>query len=330
MITTSISVIDKEWSPKMRSLPPLQLKHRLVLYMGEDGQAQFFEEALPGFLDHLRSIVDHDRNLPENTGTPRIDAVCFEGLIHRAPPGERTWRALDGLRPRHLDFYCGWDEEYDIESLDQLATTWPLESIAIHGACGVNLTSKYLHFITSLKLDYCCGMTITSYPEPSALRHLTIIENDAVDMFVDMRRNVAIADGIQTLEIQSTMDNDFCKESAGDFVKTLEQCTTLLTLHLTLKESDTEEVNYLRHLPDYFPPNIEDLRFRGPPSLSDEMSTWLRCAADPTWLTSLKTISFHLDVLGEHNTSSPIETPAVITRFFDVLCSRRPSLSIIQ
>jgi hypothetical protein len=303
----------------------------LILYMEEKNDAQF-EKALPGFVDRLRSIVDHDRNLPENTETPHIDAVCIEDLLHYASLGERIWRFLDGLRPRHLDFYCGWDEECDIEPLNQLAMTWPLESIAIHGACGVNLTSKYLHSITALKLYYCHAMTITSYPKPSALRHLIIIENDAIDMFVDICRSVAIADGIHTLEIQSTRGNDFQKETPGDFVSTLEQCTNLQTLDLALKQIRTEELNYLRHLPDYFPPNIEHLRFRGPPSLSNEMSTWLRFAADPTWLAGLKTISFRLDVLSEHDKSSPspIETPAVITQFFDMLSAHHPSLSIIE
>jgi len=119
--------------------------------------------------------------------------------------------------------------------------------------------------------------------------------------FVSMRRQASIADSIHTLKIESTIGCDFSHaHEPTDFAEILQQCTTLRLLDMALIETPQTTIrphNYLRHLPGYFPSNIEHLRFRASPSLADDMSSWLLYAADPAWLPNLKTISFHLDAL---------------------------------
>jgi hypothetical protein len=320
-----------------------QLEHQLIVDMANPFRTEDqpssrrkraqLAKAFPRFLDRLREIVRRDCNMSESAARPRIDSVRFRALHFEACPGELTFSALDGLRPRHVEFSCGWDEECDIGPLDKLSTTWPLESMVIDGGCGVELTSSCMYSIKSLTLDYCCDISIASYPQPSALRNLMIIQNNAIDMFIRMRRDTSVADYITMLQIKSTNGCDFCNEfSSPEFFETLNQCATLRSLDLTLNDEKYDK--YIRDIPQHFPPNIEHLRFMAPPSVSDEMASWLRCAADPTWLTNLKTISFHLGEVDIRTPSThstpPSETPAVVTQFLDTLSARLPSLSVVQ
>ncbi|THH13777.1 hypothetical protein EW146_g6475 [Bondarzewia mesenterica] len=224
----------------------------------------------PIILENLRNVVSKD-----STDPPRIDFVRFEGLDGDEAPRVSTWHALDGLLPRHLELECGWDEYCDLSPLDGLETKWPLESITISSACGIELSSSCLGTISSLALYLCCGVTVS--PAHNAGRAL--------------RR---VVDSVEEVEILGTNGCEGSGYESSEFFEVLPRRTSIRSFDLAVS-FDLDDPCY-HALPLYLPPNIEHLRFRGPPETAGDLSNWLKCAKDPSWLPRLKTFSFHLNV----------------------------------
>ena len=74
---------------------------------GDEDEINHFKEPEHAIIcEQLREIVSRDA-----IETPQIDMVRFVGLSNHELPSWLTWKALDGLRPRHLELECGYCEE---------------------------------------------------------------------------------------------------------------------------------------------------------------------------------------------------------------------------
>ncbi|THH17495.1 hypothetical protein EW146_g3322 [Bondarzewia mesenterica] len=247
-----------------------------------------FNSYHPVILENLRTVVSKD-----STDPSRIDFVRFEGLNHREAPCASTWHALDGLLPRHLELKCGWDEHCDLSPLDELETKWPLESLTLTDACATPLSASCLGNISSLTLYFCSGVTISpSYNAGRALRRLRIEGNNVIDMFIGMSKR-GIVDSVEEVRISNTNGGEEEYESS-EFFEVLPRHTSIRSFDLAVSLRPHDPCYHA--LPLHLPPNIEHLRFRGPPETAGDLSNWLKCAKDPGWLPHLKTFSFHLDV----------------------------------
>ena len=157
-----------------------------------------------------------------------------------------------------------------------------------------------LHTITSLTLDYCCGLIFDLAPAAitSNLKQLIIIENDACDHFIKLQEETCLTNKLSELKIQSTNGCDFTHQYEKDhFGKALMRCHSLKSLDLTIHDSsdDSPEEHFLTELSTFFPSNLEVLQFRGPPTLANHLSVWHKNLSDPTWLPNLKSMKFILD-----------------------------------
>lgn len=200
------------------------------------------------FVSRLESIVEKD-----GQGHPPIDMVRFLKTNSREWPSSRTWKALDGLRPRHLEVRCGNMEDCDLMPLNALDTLWPLESLLLAGYCDFfeygghdkPHTPNACASVITLVLDVCHSVMLAPPGGCHALRHVSIIENNAVDMFaMTMRKNPGVAAKLETLKLHHV------GYGLGDeFISILKQCTGLQSLDLTLKypespvDSDDEDMS---------------------------------------------------------------------------------------
>ncbi|UJR18125.1 hypothetical protein I4U23_005025 [Adineta vaga] len=114
--------------------------------------------------------------------------------------------------------HSGYDETCNIIPLDQIGSSWPLQSLIIGSACGESINTAHLYTITSLKLDYCCSLTfnLASRDKPSKLEQLTIIENDACDHFIQFQEETSLMNNLIELKIQSTNGCDFTHQYEED------------------------------------------------------------------------------------------------------------------
>jgi hypothetical protein len=324
LTTTTVSSADPPVTTIMENSPyPAHLRHALIIDLGAPGKP-ISDKDLPVFLDHLR-----------NSATQPIDILHIRGETLSLP----IWEALQDLKHiSYLEMVSGWDERCNIAPLDQVGPSWPLQSLVIGGACGEDIKTEHIRTITSLKLDCCCGMSFSLAPSnsTSSLQQLIIIENDACDHFIKMKTETCLINNLVELKIESTNGCDFSHQYEEEcFGKALVQCHSLKSLDLTLHDSSEEspQEHYLIELPDFFPPNIEVLRFRGPLTLANHLSVWRKCASDPEWLPHLKSIKFGLDVSPHEKQTAPEKASFVheqCVQFLKDLASLRPSITILN
>ncbi|CAF4220256.1 unnamed protein product, partial [Adineta steineri] len=172
LTTTTITPIDAPITTTINNtLYPSHLHHALIIDRDSSGQANPDTDDST-FLNHLRNLAKQP-----------IDMVQFLGDT----PSLAIWEALKDLKNvSHLEMLSGYDETCNITPLDQVGSSWPLQSLVIGSAAGESINTAHLQTITSLKLDYCCGLSfdLCTRDSPSKLKQLTIIENDACDHFI--------------------------------------------------------------------------------------------------------------------------------------------------
>ncbi|KZT43325.1 hypothetical protein SISSUDRAFT_1029870 [Sistotremastrum suecicum HHB10207 ss-3] len=329
---------------------PDGVRHALVIDCGDMEALQSKDDE---FLTKIRRFV-------EEQDSQDVDFVRIQGTHPGDLPNESTWKALDGLRPRHLELRAGWDETVDTAPLDSLDTPWPLESISIMGAAqNEPVITKHFWSISSLTFYYSFQTPIelpAGYiPQvPSALRHFIAIGNDPCDMVAQWRNTSmsSITAGLETLRLESNNGCDFRKKDGYEnFARFLETCTSVKSLELTLVETPIlrlsddperdqhlrDQVRYLIDLPKYLPPNLERLKFRSIPESARHLDVWLRCAKDTHWLPHLKSISLRFDMAvrdpdqGEERPLTPSRSEAteLLERIYQELAVRDPSVQVL-
>ena len=248
MTTTNISITavpQTSQIPTVSSRGHRAYQHALLIDLGAFDDHPYGHEppdqlsdaekdaTYPLFIQRLEQIVKSS-----GRDNPPIDMVRFMSTNARESPSERTWEALDGLQPLHLELHCGNLEEGWMEPLDQLKVAWPLETLQISGLAGGGPWPKACRSIVSLVLDACCGVNFTPPGGCDSLRHLSILENDAIDMFTVLCvKNPLIAKTLETVELQtSCVLSDYRPVL---FKEMLRQCVSLRSLKLVFgaKES---------------------------------------------------------------------------------------------
>jgi hypothetical protein len=185
---------------------------------------------------------------------------------------------------------------------------------------------KACNSVTSLVLDTCCNFNYAPPAGTDALRHLTIIENDAIQMFVCIRKNIREVDHLQKLKLVDTRGS-LHTYSRDEWRTALKGCTLLKSLDMILDTDttgysperheivveellegidevletewlvdDQDKENVHRNLPAYLPNSLEHLHLQGSPRMVRDLGPWLHHARDPSWLPNLHTISFGLDL----------------------------------
>lgn len=87
--------------------------------------------------------------------------VLFTPTNSPESPSDRTWKALDGLQPRHLKVCCGNMEECWMELLNKLKVPWPLNTLEISEMAMEtpgNVWPNACRSVESLTLDCYCRM----------------------------------------------------------------------------------------------------------------------------------------------------------------------------
>jgi hypothetical protein len=336
MWTTTLSMLLPPQTSKSSAPSDAGLQHTLVVDLREADATydrvcatviHAYSPEYSLFVDRLQAIVECD-----GKDHPRIDMVHI--LCSMNLPDETIYEVLKGLRPRHFNLQSSVIEECRLESLERLA--WPLENLIICSACADyegEEPSDVVRLIPSLTLDYCFHLFFAPATN-AAVRHLTITQNNAVDMFIDLVEKFGVANDLQTLKIQSgNIGNDFSRYSPGDFTKTLKQCTSLLSLDLAPEISDEDKYgnrrSYLCDLPQYFPDSVESLRFSGPVAMADDFSTWLQYATDPSWMPNLQSLAFRL-YSSKKSSPTTLVTEPHVQRFLDTMLASHPGLQIVS
>jgi len=189
--------------------------------------------------------------------------------------------------------------------------------LEIVDACGEEVNTPHLLTINHLTLNHACSLdfSIAEKVKMANLTSLEIIENDAIDHFITMHEETCLTRNLTSLKIQSTNGCDYSRQwEPEDFGRVLKQCTSLRSLDLALTtehHGEPEEKSYLHAFCESLPPNVETLRFRGPPCLADDLSQWTACLHSTSWLPHLKTISFRLDVNPETSSSRSVPTSSI-------------------
>ncbi|CAF4122867.1 unnamed protein product [Rotaria sordida] len=324
LTTTTISPVDAPVTVTVNNTSyPSYLRHALIIGLNPTNKLGL-NKYLPSFLDHLRSIAIQP-----------FDMLQFRG----GTPSLAIWEALQGLKNiSHLEMLSGYDEYCNIEPLDQVSSSWPLQSIVIGSACGEDIKTAHIHTITSLTLDYCCGLSfsLATRNGTNKLQRLIIIENDACDHFIKLQEETCLTKNLTELKIVSTNGCDFCHQYEREcFGKALIQCHSLKSLDLTLHDSseNSPDEHYLIELPLYFPPNVESLRFRGSSILANHLTVWHKCVSDPNWLPNLKFIKFCLHVRHDDNETELEKTDFTNDQSMQLLKDlilHRPSVTILN
>ena len=324
LTTTTLSPVDAAVTVAIKNITfPSHLRHALIVDLKPTNTLSA-DQYLPSFLTQLRNIA-----------TQSIDMLQFRD----GTPSQAIWEALRDLKHlSHLEMISGYDEYCNIGPLDQVGASWPLQSIVIRDACGEDISTAHIHTITSLTLEYCCGLSFSSATRdsPSNLKRLTIVENDACDHFIKLQEETSLINNLLELKIESTNGCDFAHQYEEEcFGKALVQCQSLKSLDLTLRDASdgSPKENYLIGLPVFFPVGVEVLRFRGPPALANHLSVWHNCVSDPTWLPNLKSIHFSFnvrygdkDIVPEHGGLAHERSAQLLQE----LLSLRPSVIILD
>ncbi|KZT43326.1 hypothetical protein SISSUDRAFT_1040303 [Sistotremastrum suecicum HHB10207 ss-3] len=326
---------------------PDGVRHALVVDCGD-------MEALSSKDDEFLTKI---RRFVQDQDSHDVDLIRIRGTHPRNLPNEATWKALDGLRPRHLELLAGLSEEADITPLDALETPWPLESLCIVDVCQ-DLVTKHLWSVSRLTLYYMCRTSLI-LPEdyiikgPSALRHFTCIGNDAYPMLTQWRNTdmSCIIDNLESLRLESSPGMDFGRYTYPEFVQFLQNCTALKSLDLVLSQSLTVSPSedpekderwrnldqYLIDLPKYLPPSLEHLKIRSIADSAQYIGVWLDYARNPDWMPRLKSVSLRYDLpvrdpdQGEKPPLSPSRSEAteLLESFYQELALRAPSVERI-
>lgn len=257
------------------------------------------------FLERLRAFVRTDGKLHD-----AIDMVRFNGTSG-GMPSEDVWKALDGLKPKHLDVGCGWDEDCDMIPLDVLQQKWDLETLTLRGLAGAATEFPSVFCgLKALTMKLCCNVDFKPIQgQLNALHHLTITGNDSLDMFAFLcESNPSVGDHLQTLDLQCDPRLDNYEPEL--FKKSLARCTALLRLRLVL--GGPESIDQYLGIVHILPSSLEHLTYRGMPEMSSDLPEWVKSAADPTWLPHLKTISFAFDVAPDADEDAYTENDAYI------------------
>lgn len=282
-------------------------------------------ERYQAFLQHLRGLTYTDGKLYEPIDMIRIDCTSYD------MPGKNLWTALDGLQPKHLHIECGFDEECDLEPLDMLQRKWGLETLFLAGLTDNTELPSIFCGLKALTMTLCFNVDFNPPGQLHALRHLTIIGNDNLDMFTALcRSNPAVPGLLQTLDLQC--DHQMHNHDIDQFKVTLARCTALLSLRLIL--GGPGDITRFLGIAPLLPSSLEHLTFRCMPTMSGNLRQWLKSAVDPIWVPHLKTISFGLDV--SPDTPSPPDAAQMmkistqVGKFLDILSSHRPNLQILD
>lgn len=297
---------------------PSHLLHALIIDFKRNATSDS-DKDFPLLLQHLRDVA-----------TQPIDMLQFlDGT-----PSLAIWEALQGLKHiSHLEMISDYAETCNIGPLNHVGSVWPLKSILINSACGEDIKTAHINTITSLTLEYCCGLSfsLANRDTSSKLQKLAIIENDACDHFMKLQEETSLVDNLIELKIQSTNGCDFAHQYEQEcFGKALIQCHSLKLLDLTLSDSseNLSEEHYLTKLPAFFPPNLTVLRFRGPLELANYLSVWYQCVSDPKWVPQLELIQFSLDVQPQNKETTL--SPEKLTQFLKDFRLCRPLITIIS
>lgn len=279
------------------------------------------------FHQRLKTLI---RTWADEKSYDAIDMVCLKGTGYYLP-NETTWKALDGLKPKHLEIVGGWDEECNMKPLDGLQQKWDLETLTLAGLAGTTRVPSAFCGLKTLTMDYCSGFEFNPPGQLNTLRHLTITGNDNLDMFTALCKfNPAVPGFLQTLDLQ-------CGPRIGNyelkqFKQSLAQCTALLRLRLVL--GGPGKINPYLGAVRILPSSVEHLTYRGIPAMSRDLPQWVKSATDPTWLPHLKTISFGFNVSPARPSSlDAAEMMTISTQveeFLDTLASHRPNIQILD
>lgn len=324
LTTTTISLADEPLTvTTINKSYPAHLRHALIVDLSLLRTAES-NKHLASFLGHLRGI------------TPQPIGIL---QFHDETPTLEVWEALQDLKQvSYLEMISGYSEYCNIGLLDHVGSTWSLQSLVIGGACGEHIKTAHLQTITSLTLDYCCGLIFDLAPATvtSNLKKLIIIENDACDHFIKLQEETCLTNNLSEFKIHSTNGCDFTHQYEKNyFGKALMRCHSLKSLDLTMHDSsdDSPEEHFLTELPNFFSSNLEVLQFRSPPTLANHLSLWHKSLSDPTWLPQLKSIKFILDVCYLGNTIELEKANLAheqCIQFLNDVVSLRPSVTIIN
>ncbi|KAF9464308.1 hypothetical protein BDZ94DRAFT_1308085 [Collybia nuda] len=294
----------------------------------EDDDIESKSEVYQAFLEHLKKLVRQDGTMHESIDTIRIDRASF------SMPSYSMWKAMDGLKPKHLDIGCGWDEACDMEPLGAFNEKWELETLVLRGftdEIGDARLPGVFGGLKALTLELCSNVRFNLPEKLTALCHLTIIGNDNLDAFTTLcKLNPAVPGLLQTLNLQC--DHRLSNNKIKKFRTTLARCTALISVRLIL--GGPGKIRSFVDVPRILSGSLEHLTFRGIPGMNKGLPLWLESASDPAWLPQLKTISFGLDVTPATPGSTPPKDIVAISNqvedFLDVLSSHRPNLQILN
>ncbi|KAH8815285.1 hypothetical protein F5884DRAFT_172743 [Xylogone sp. PMI_703] len=130
------------------------------------------------------------------------------------------------------------------------------------------------------------------------LRKFEILENDAIATFVRMATSLPhVVINLTTLNLRSTLDNDFRNGEYDIFQGVLPYFVQLQTLVLSIGGQIGDE-RLMSTLCESLPPNLSTFRFRGPISLvtSERWPEFVKLIGSSEFLPRLKELSFVLDL----------------------------------
>jgi hypothetical protein len=137
---------------------------------------------------------------------------------------------------------------------------------------------------------------------PSAMKHLSILGNDALEMLTGIGlAKYYLLTSLDSLSLYSTSKNDLMHIPPNFFLAFFPGLTNLKTLKLTLGSSmyaallEAAGTSTQPFLHAYLPPNIETLHFRGPVSMVPHLDEFVGAFGSEDFLPRLKRISFVLD-----------------------------------
>ncbi|KAF8648485.1 hypothetical protein AX16_006195 [Volvariella volvacea WC 439] len=227
------------------TIPPSTL-HALIINLVPIFPFPSAENSSSALAARLQNIVASD-----GQGYPRIDSVAFRGTDPDEWPSEQTWKALDGLVPKHLQIHCGFMEECDIWGLTKHSTPWPLESLLISGLCGDISMPDVCSNITSLTFSYCHA--IGSKPRPKggykSLTEISVSKNEAIFQFTTIMRHVFNSELIESIRIDCTDSSTAYGTHPHKFRDAVSQCTRLKRFELMTDYISAQE-RYLSSTPE--------------------------------------------------------------------------------
>ncbi|PPR05318.1 hypothetical protein CVT26_011578 [Gymnopilus dilepis] len=268
-------------------------------------------------LSHIERFVQEDLKQPPSQ---HIDSVLWR-VNNDFEPTPDAWRALDGLSPKHLTLIGGDYEDCSLAALSQLKHQWSdLHTLTLAGISSTTFAEdapRILSRISSLTLDHCYGLHFVPL-KATQLKELTIIENNACDIFISgIKDNPRLVHTLETLQIiSSSSGNDFSYQyEPRDFRNSLKKCASLRQFAFSTSHADSLDT----YLSSYLPLSIEHLtlHFTLTFPFLHHFDDWIHKASDPLWLPYLK--SFEMTASEYPVTHSP-------PQLFDAFVVKRQEL----